>query len=869
MAKNSNNPNNIKNSKKIVAITLIALFLMSSAIVMVQGATSTSSTTLPGYTPVPDRDTETNIGVTPTLIGLGQKVTMNVMVWPAPSGPTYYGQNLVSQYNGGFANITVTVTGPDGAKDTFKPVDVTLLSVDINEPGRTQIVGTLMFDYKPAKVGNYSVTASFPGQFYTTDSYSATAKLSVYYKPSETPQATTFTVQEQPVSGGLIDGSPYQPLPTEYWSRPVSTNNREWAVISGDWVQRPYDILGSNYNPYSTAPTTPHIVWSRVVSESGLVGGSWGSLPYPEDAGASASAPGAAIGAVMQGKIFRNTPNGNIECVDLRTGQLLWTAPGTILQGQRMQLPYQTGTQDNEGSVSSWLWANITQSQTGTGATTWVRLSSYDGHVLQTITNVPRDIISVKFDDMSPIAWCTQANLNLWNTSVPMKLPYVNVIKWNFTKLENTVIYTNTYSNNWNDGVVWNVSALTGNTVDIGDNNFRGPTVFPFAGANVVVVRTPNAMQIMAGFDYTTGSRLWVNNATVLNLDVLIEGFATSSNGPLIMRDGASPNFVAYNVKTGQELWRASTGELPWGAVQAYSAVYNDGANYFGSYDGHVYAYNSTSGKQIWASDYIGANTEVIENNNPFNGHAVGAGGVLYFSSATVYNMMPRPRFQEMVGINQSTGKFLYELPIAMMPVAVADGYLLTEDVDNGIQYVVGKGQTATTVTAPDTAVPLGTSIVIKGTVMDMSPGKPNTPAIADADMATWMSYQYGQNATLINSPPSVHGVPVTLSVVDANGNYRKIADITSDGSGAFSFTWKPDIEGTYTLIASFAGSESYWSSYAESAFAVDPAAPTLSPIVTSQQSMADLYFIPAIVGLVVVIIAVGLLTILTLRKRP
>jgi outer membrane protein assembly factor BamB len=540
------------------------------------------------------------------------------------------------------------------------------------------------------------------------------------------------------------------------------------------------------------------------------------------------------------------------------------------MQGQRLNLPYQTESQQNEGSVSTWLWANISQSGTGGGATTWARLSTFDGHTLQTLTNVPKDVISVKFDDKSPIAWVVQANLNLWNTTVPMKLPYVNLIKWNFTKLESTVIYSNVYSNNWLDGIVWNVSAQTGNLVDIGDNNFRGPTVFPFVDANVVVVRTPNAMQIMAGFDYTTGARLWVNNATVLNLDVLIEGFATSPSGPLIMRDGASPNFVAYNVKTGQEIWRASTGQLPWSSIMAYSAVYNNRTHYFGSYDGHVYAYDTVTGKQVWQSDYVGTTDETMENNNPLNGHAVGADGVLYFSSVTTYNMMPRPRFQEMVAINQSTGHFLWQLPIAMMPVAVADGYLLTEDIDNGIQYALGKGQTTTTVNAPDTAVTLGTPIVIKGTVMDMSPGKPNKPAVSDTDMVTWMSYLYGQNATTLNNPPNVHGVPVTLSVMDSNGNYRTIGSTTTNSQGYYSLIWTPDITGPYTVFASFAGSGSYYQSQATNSFTVENTQATVTPQPIQTQSAADMYFVPAVAGIIVSIFIVGaILAILLLRKRP
>jgi hypothetical protein len=90
-----------------------------------------------------------------------------------------------------------------------------------------------------------------------------------------------------------------------------------------------------------------------------------------------------------------------------------------------------------------------------------------------------------------------------------------------------------------------------------------------------------------------------------------------------------------------------------------------------------------------------------------------------------------------------------------------------------------------------------------------------------------------------------------------------------TDSSGAFNFQYKPDIDGKYTVIATFHGTNGYWPSYSETAFAVDPAHPTEAPTATPTQSAADLYFVPAIAGLFVAIIVVGaLLALLLLRKR-
>ena len=107
--------------------------------------------------------------------------------------------------------------------------------------------------------------------------------------------------------------------------------------------------------------------------------------------------------------------------------------------------------------------------------------------------------------------------------------------------------------------------------------------------------------------------------------------------------------------------------------------------------------------------------------------------------------------------------------------------------------------------------------------------------------MSQWMEYVYMQKPR----PTNTAGVPVTLSVVDANGNYREIGTTTT-ADGFFTLNWKPDIEGQYTVYASFPGSESYWPSHAITSFAVDPAAPTPTPTQPPQSSMADTYFVPA-----------------------
>ena len=116
--------------------------------------------------------------------------------------------------------------------------------------------------------------------------------------------------------------------------------------------------------------------------------------------------------------------------------------------------------------------------------------------------------------------------------------------------------------------------------------------------------------------------------------------------------------------------------------------------------------------------------------------------------------------------------------------------------------------------------------------------------------------------------PADANGVEVVLDVLDSNGNYRNIGTTTSDANGFYSFAWEPDIPGKYTVTARFAGSKSYYGSYAETAFVVDEA-PEATPAPTPEPaSAADLYFLPMSIATIIAIIVVAILVVLLFRKR-
>ena len=148
------------NKPKLTAIIAIVLLTISGVITILP--TVFAATTLPGYTAMPDRDTQTEVGLSPNFVGVGQEVTVNIITYPAPSGPTYEAQSLVPELHAGFEGNTITIKHPDGYEETFMPIDETLAQAGIEIPGVAQIVGHLQFRYKPTKVGVYTFTGSFP-----------------------------------------------------------------------------------------------------------------------------------------------------------------------------------------------------------------------------------------------------------------------------------------------------------------------------------------------------------------------------------------------------------------------------------------------------------------------------------------------------------------------------------------------------------------------------------------------------------------------------------------------------------------------------------------------------------------------------------
>ncbi|HSV50196.1 MAG TPA: hypothetical protein VLH35_07750, partial [Candidatus Acidoferrales bacterium] len=339
-----------------------------------------------------------------------------------------------------------------------------------------------------------------------------------------------------------------------------------------------------------------------------------------------------------------------------------------------------------------------------------------------------------------------------------------------------------------------------------------------------------------------------------------------------------------FSVVDGKYLWATESENYldayGWGNAEhtwyyAYGKLYSVGVA------GILYAYDLHTGETAWTYNLTDVYGEPITGQNWWGWITLIADGKIYLGTLEHSAEQPLPRGAPQVCVNASNGAEIWRVNGMFRDTrwggngVIGDSIIATMDTYDQRVYAIGKGPSQTTVAAGPKVTTEGSSVVIEGQVMDVSPGLSTTAmnlrfpsgvaAVSDESQSQWMLYVYKQ----FEQPTNATGVPVVINVVDANGNFRTVGTTTSDATGYYSFNWTPDITGKYTVIATFAGSKAYYGSYAETSFAVDAAAATPTPVPTQPPSAADLYFLPAIIGVIVAILVVGAVLALLVTKKP
>ncbi len=801
------------NKKTISSLSLILLLAVSMFMVFAQPTLAQVGV------PQPEK-TVGFISVAPKLVGVDQEATVNLFIYPIPTNYAY------RPYFKGYFGVTVTFVKPDGTKDTFMPVDGT----GMFKPGQTQSLGAIYFFYKPDMPGNWSVSFTMPDQNITDSTGTVLMK-------GCTSGSNYFTVQTDPVLAGLLNGYPWAALPNPnvFWSYPINSNNREWSQIAGQWQSALQNPTYLRWQPYGLGPNTGHIVWKQLFRDGGIIGGDFGSLSY----GAQGSVFSSMV--ILEGKLFLNIPNtAMFECIDLATGKVMYTANGSISgawhinYGGAIQASY-----DPTVSLESSYGNSPVPYLFGTSGTTWNLYDPLTGALRRTLTNC---------SSARPIEY----------TWLAFGVSSGRLYRWNYSNVPTS----GPNANNWGAGIEWTKTLPT-------PLSANAMSLFGISSDLSTIVCSAR-MNEFYGFSAVDGHSLWnltLNYAVTANEAIALSG----GEDRFIVLDPTEMAFKCYSMLTGALQWTSTTfSDSVWATTwTVYWSETNDRENYYAQFsDGTMRAYSLKDGHEVWRSKAF-PSTEYPNNAVPYVTSLLMVDGKLYgFAGySSQYKINPISRFAMMICINATNGDTIFTLNGGIRDAAAANGYVIgTGDLD-GYLYCLGKGQTQTTVKAPLTTVTAGTSVLIQGSVMDISPASENTPAVSDADMSEWMDYLHMQNATLLNNPPKPEGVTVKVAAVDSNGQVTDLGTTTSDYTGQFALSWKPTTEGLYKILATFEGSNSYYGSYAETALSIDKA-PTETPT-QPQQTIPDYTMTIIGVGIAIIIaVAIAAVVIIVMVRK-
>jgi len=862
----------------VIVLLMASAMLMASVSVPVQAIDSwglpypsNAATLQPSSGAIPSGQTASVtvtplpfINVGPNPVGVGQTLLVTVFMTPPLNTERY------------FEDYLVKIQKPDGTIVTMGPFDAYIADTSGWFNYVPDAVGTWKFQfvmqgmYFPA--GRYLQYQDITGRTrsYIVTNTSGTLRDSAYYNPVSTDWKE-ITVQQDYVASW-----PASPLPTDYWTRPVIPTHREWAQILGDYpfvgpgggAGFPADtnLYGGyfEFQPYAQAPNTAHIVWNRAGDLRGIEGAdyqvmpirSWGSnWQLGDSQGAIESVPDT----IFDGRCYQhvNKPmltlvNGTYkmlasdvwQCYDIRTGKIYWELSGDIAPPANSYPGYNTFIEYGGGSASLVWIANS-------------RLIKYEPMTGAITGNYSIAPFTTGRYYMNGYA------LTVQDLGANVTTGRYRLVNWTTTGTSATL------ASRIRNNITWPFSSLSTNT------DFE-------AGISVVesTDNTPNGTGVkdrirVTSASLTTGAVLM--NITQDGYDYSGAQCADHGKYATLMQNIPSgeraAHWICWDAITGQEEWRSEPMIYPFGAA-GFGAYYTQSAYgllYWACYDG-IYAVNWTNGDFAW--HFVSDKSVPFESPyDPYysfvhtrsGGFAVD--GKIYASNAEHGPTEPLNRGWKLYCIDAITGKGIWNMSGAISPGGAADGYLTTQSRYSGEQLFFGKGKTSTTVTAPMTAVPLGSSVLIQGTVLDQSPAQPDTPCVSADSMSTQMEYLHMQgyidglwhNITMT-------GVPVTVIAIDSSGQSSIVGSTTTNAYlGTYALNWTAPKEDKWTINAIFAGDDSYGSSQAGTGLLVGPApAPIEFPPTTEPVDNTSLLY--ATLAAVIVAIAIGLVALF--RKR-
>ncbi len=785
---------------------------------------------------------------------------------------------------------SVNVTKPDGSVES-------VVTDGVSDP-----VGSSYAVYVPDMVGTYMVDFSWPGQTleragYTGINGSDSVYIGDMYLGSSAN--TSFTVTADPVQY-------YEeaPLPVSYWNRPIDANNQNWAQIASAWLgQAEFGATYLKYNPYGWAPSTAHVMWTKPISFGGVVGGDNAISDQMTFYSGTQYQLKFNNPIIMYGRVYFSLPLANavtglgVTCVDLRTGETLWTRPDltsvSIGQFYDFESPNQHGTNPN-----GYLWVTNTPI-TGTGivngdplvsqanstiqvtSTGWMAIDPLSGVNIFNETNVP----------VGTRAYGPQGEWLIYNIGGENGTASY-LWQWNNTKIPGidnpsgvTQWLPGTANQNMSAAYDYNVTlseTLPSKSSPIGGSGFgvtssfdpetglytTAPTimrVFPgnlifgqssglqqTPGTSAGIVGTPDPFTLWAinlnASRGNIGDVMWVKDypAPVGNITVNIGPTDGIDTNVATLYYKQTMQWVGIDLLTGEQIWGPTPMETPaWNYYTGTTGLTSPigmgyGHLYVAGYGGVLRAYDLLTGNITftWGNDPDDPANSTITPNTVYGDYptqvAAIADGKVYMVEEE--HSLDAPPYQgaRTHCVDAFTGELQWQMyGMSSWQMSAVADGYYTWLNLNDMR-VYCIGPGPSSTTVQAAQVGSSGNMLIQGTVMDESPALKGTPAIADADQGLWAQYMI--QSTI--DKPNVTGVTVQLTAIDENQNTHDLGSVTSDSSGLFSLMWTPPSSGMYTIMADFNGSQSYGPSSASTAAAIAetsaPTSPTPTPTATA-----------------------------------
>jgi hypothetical protein len=855
------NMNIAKINSKLSTIALILLLTTSVTLFALSSVYAQSG-----------KSTVCYLGAIPNPVGKGQTVLLHVGI-----------TDQLPSTDQSWLGLSVTITDPEGGTTTISDI-------------KTDSTGGTGVTFIPDKVGMYTLVAHFPEQVQRGTTYLA----------SDSPEVM-LEVQEE-----AIPVYPGHSLPENYWTRPIDAQLREWSAITGSWPI----ILTNLYAPYNEyAPETAHILWTKVLTQGGLTGGKLTGLSFEigdayEGKWTGSGGTGSwfeSTSIILTGKLYyqESTQENPIvyHCVDLHTGEELWSKVfmdnATITFGQTFHFD---GINYHGAFEYLWVTSGGGGFFGGGGSQTWYAFDSLTGDWMMTFENVPSG--NNLYGPNGEICRYTVSGntVSFWNSTEAVLSGLNENSRGSWGSNAHGAVH------DASKGTIWTESIESG--LGSASAYFLNDRII-FASASTASV-TVAAVNVNAS-DGAIGRTLFKTTNPApskwAEMQLSVSGFQSGWQlwsqedrvGILWIKD--TREHYAYSLNDGSFMWSTPS--------QYYMDAFDDtpasaraiayGKFYSASVSGIVHCYDIQTGDELWTYEASDPYSEYLFSNNWWLKPLFITDDKIYVATLEHSPIDPRPRGGPFICLNATDGTEIFRINGAFRQTRwggraiIGDSIIATMDTYDQRVYAIGKGQSAITVSAPDTAQPVGTPILMKGTVMDVSPGTkdidmqlrfPNgVPAISDESMSDWMLYVYKQ----FEMPENATGVEVVFNAINSTGHWLDMDRTKTDTSGQFKLAWTFDKEGTYTIVATFMGSDGYYASRAQTPIVVCsaertptaeeiadttasrlPAYPTASEIADETVSKLPSFLTIDLVILILAAIGViiGLIAYMALRKQ-